>query len=48
MTKSTEVFILGQKYILKGEAPPQYMNELARFVDARIREVLKNSPTIPH
>lgn len=46
MTKRTEVFILGQKYILKGEASPQYMDELAQFVDSRIREVLKNSPTI--
>lgn len=47
MIKSTEVYILGQKYIIKGEASPQYMNELAKFVDASIREILKNSPSTP-
>ncbi|MCX7793956.1 MAG: cell division protein ZapA [Thermodesulfovibrionales bacterium] len=45
--KSTEVYILGQKYLLKGDASPEYMNELARFVDSRIREILKNSPNMP-
>lgn len=47
MIKSTEVYILGQKYVLKGDASPEYMNELARFVDSKIREILRNSPNMP-
>ncbi len=47
MMKGIEVYILGQKYLLKGEGSPQYMKELAEFVDSKIREVLKNSPNMP-
>lgn len=47
MNRSTEVHILGQKYVIKGNASPEYMSELARFVDSRIRDILKNSPNMP-
>jgi cell division protein ZapA len=42
----TEVHILGQKYALRGEEPPEYMEELARFVDAKLKEVYAHSPNI--
>jgi|Deesub1362A_J573_1020465.scaffolds.fasta_scaffold00180_36 cell division protein ZapA len=40
----TEVQILGQKYLLKGEASEEHMQALARYVDDKIREVLNGSP----
>ncbi|HMK48988.1 MAG TPA: cell division protein ZapA [Thermodesulfovibrionales bacterium] len=43
---STEVFILGQKYTIKGDAPEEYIRELASFVDAKLKEVYKASPNI--
>jgi len=42
----TEIQILGQKYTLKGEASEEYMKELAAYVDAKIKEVLRKSPGI--
>lgn len=44
---SVEVYILGQKYILKGEESPEYLKALAEFVDSKIRDILKNSPSTP-
>ena len=41
-----EINILGQKYTLKGEAPEEYMKELAGYVDRKIKEVLRTSPGI--
>jgi cell division protein ZapA len=40
----TEIQILGQKYTIKGDAPEEYMKELAAFVDAKIKDVLKKAP----
>jgi len=43
---STEVFILGQKYTLKGDAPEEYIRELASYVDTKLKEVYKATPNI--
>lgn len=43
---SVEVYILGQKYTIKGDAPEEYIQELAGYVTAKIKEVSDNSPTI--
>ena len=43
---STEVYILGQKYTIKGDAPEEYIRELASYVDAKLKEVHKSSPNI--
>jgi len=43
---STEVYILGQKYTIKGEAPEEYIRELASFVDKKLKEVYNISPNI--
>ena len=43
---STEVTILGQKYTIKGDAPEDHIIRLASFVDEKLKEVHKGSPTI--
>ena len=44
--ESIEVHILGQKYVLKGEGSPEYIRELADFVDSKLKEVYALSPNI--
>ncbi|NOZ25816.1 MAG: cell division protein ZapA [Nitrospirae bacterium] len=45
---SVEVNILGQRYRIKGDAPDEYIEELARFVDERIRRIYDKGPnTVP-
>ena len=43
---STEVEIFGQTYNVRGEGDPNYLSELARFVDARMREVAGQVATV--
>ena len=43
---STEVEIFGQAYNVRGEGDPDYLLELARFVDARMREVAAEVATV--
>lgn len=43
---SVEVYILGQKYLIKGDAPEEYIQKLSAFVNDRIREVYNNYPSI--
>ncbi len=43
---STEVYILGQKYTIKGDAPEEYIKELATFVDKKLKEIYSVSPNI--
>src|SRR6478609_9714687 len=43
---STEVEIFGQAYNVRGEGDPDYLTELARFVDARMREVAASVATV--
>lgn len=43
---STEVEIFGQTYNVRGEGDPDYLLELARFVDARMREVAAEVATV--
>lgn len=42
----TEVYILGQKYTIKGDAPEEYIRELSRYIDDKLREVCASSPNI--
>ncbi len=39
--RSVEINILGQKYTLRGDSDPAYMQDLASQVDARMRELSK-------
>jgi len=40
------VYILGQKYTIKGDAPEEYIQQLANYVQDKIKEVYTNSPSI--
>ncbi len=43
---STTVEIFGQTYHVRGEGDPDYLAELARFVDSRMREVAAEVSTV--
>lgn len=43
---SVEVYILGQKYTIKGDASAKYIEQLASFVSDKIKEVSGTSPNI--
>ena len=43
---STIVEIFGQEYNVRGEGDPDYLTELARLVDSRMREVAAQVATI--
>ena len=43
---STEVEIFGLTYNVRGEGDPDYLTELARFVDSRMREVAAQVATV--
>jgi cell division protein ZapA len=43
---SIEVHILGQKYVIKGDAPPEYIQQIADFVDEKLNEVYTTAPGI--
>ncbi len=43
---SIEVYILGQKYTIKGDEPEEYIRELASYVDNKLKEVYNVSPNI--
>jgi cell division protein ZapA len=38
-TRSTTIEILGREYKIRGAADPAYVREVARYVDAKLREV---------
>jgi cell division protein ZapA len=44
--ESTGVEIFGQTYNVRGEGDPNYLTELAQFVDARMREVAAEVATV--
>ena len=39
-----DIEILGQKYPIRSEAPPEYVRQLASFVDQRAREIRGDAP----
>ena len=43
---SIEVYILGQKYTIKGDASEEHIRKLASFVDEKLKEVHNNAPNI--
>lgn len=43
----TEVHILGQAYVVRGEDPPEHVAEIARYVDQKLKEVHSHFPNIP-
>ena len=45
MTKSVDVDIFGGTYSIKGDADPEYVRQLARFVDEKMRSLAQRSPS---
>ena len=45
MTKSVDVEIFGGTYSVKGDADPEYVRQLARFVDEKMRSLAQRSPS---
>ena len=43
---STSVEIFGQTYNVRGEGDPNYLSELARLVDSRMRDVAAEVSTV--
>lgn len=43
---SVEVYILGQKYTIKGDAHEEYIRKLASYVDSKLKEVYNTSPNV--
>ncbi|HEY8183705.1 MAG TPA: cell division protein ZapA [Thermoanaerobaculia bacterium] len=46
VSDSTTVEIFGETYNVRGEGDPNYLAELARFVDSRMREVAAEVATV--
>ncbi len=42
---SVEIKIFGQQYKIKADAPDEYLQEIARYVEAKIKEVMEQSPS---
>ncbi len=45
-TRATSVEILGREYRIRGSADEEYVREVARYVDAKLREVSQGT-TLP-
>lgn len=43
---TVEVYILGQNYTIKGDAPEEYIQKLAAHVNDRLNEVYQKAPGI--
>ncbi len=43
---NVEVHILGQKYVIKGDDSPEYIEQLSAFLDKKLKEVHSHSPNI--
>jgi cell division protein ZapA (FtsZ GTPase activity inhibitor) len=41
-----EVYILGKKYTVRGDAPEEHIQRLSRFIEGRIQEVCAKFPNI--
>ncbi|HPQ80838.1 MAG TPA: cell division protein ZapA [bacterium] len=46
MKKTTEVSIMGQKFMVKSDSNDDYVDEVAQFVDQKINEVIQNTKSV--
>ena len=46
--KKADVYILGQKYTIKGDTSEERIKTLALYVDEKIKDVLAKSPKLPN
>lgn len=47
MKKQIEVNIFGQTYTIAGDADGQYVNQLARYVDSKMKGLSKSAKNVP-
>ena len=47
MCVSVRVTILGEEHLIKGDASPEYIKKLAHYVDAHLRKIHNQNPTLP-
>ncbi len=46
-TSRVEVEILGERYVLRGDRPPDYIRRIAQEVDERVRDIGNRHARIP-
>ena len=46
MKTTTEVSIMGQKFMVKSDSDDDYVGEVAVFVDQKINEVIQNTKSV--
>ena len=44
--QTTEVEILGERYVLRASDSPDYLQRVAEYVDGKFQEVAKGSPAL--
>jgi cell division protein ZapA len=44
--KTTEIMIMGQKFMIRSESNDDYVNEVAGFVDDKINEVMQSTKSV--
>ncbi|MFH0800178.1 MAG: cell division protein ZapA [Pseudomonadota bacterium] len=46
MKKTTEISIMGQKFMVKSDSDDDYVGEVAKYVDQKIDEVIQNTKSV--
>lgn len=46
MKKTTEISIMGQKFMIRSESNDEYVQEVAGFVDEKISEVMSSTKSV--
>lgn len=46
MKKPVEIKVMGQKFMVRSDSNEEYIGEVARYVDEKMNEVLKNSKSV--
>lgn len=46
MKKTTEVAIMGHKFMIKSDSDEEYVGRIASFVDQKINEVIQNTRSV--
>lgn len=43
---SSDIYILGQKYTIRGDSPDEHIRQLADYVNERIKDVCERLPNV--
>ena len=47
MKQPTTVMILGERYTIRADEDPAYVQRVAQYVETKLAEVVKGSPSLP-